>query len=87
MPEYIWTLVAILLVEAALYILQKMVINAAKDKREERLFIARQHVTDLLRAIGDIEYYDARHKKRKTTSEKDEDLNGPDDPDINDFLD
>ena len=86
MPEYIWTLVAILLVEAALYILQKMVINAAEDKREERMFIAR-HITDLVRAIGDIEYYDEQHKKRKTTSEKDEDLNGPDDPDINDFLD
>lgn len=86
MPEYIWTLVAILLVETALYILQKMVINAAKDKRDERAFNIR-HILNLLRAIDTIEYYDARHKKRKTTSEKDEDLNGPDDPDINDFLD
>ena len=86
MPEYIWTLVAILLVEVALFILQSMVINAAIDKREERMFIAR-HVTSLLQTMNDIEYYDQQHKKRKTTSEKDEDLNGPDDPDIDDFLD
>lgn len=96
MPNSLIVLIEIFVVVYTVYILQRFIMNVgamiSKRKAKKQLdkytkyadVIADTAIKSLTSVLlgGDL----GSTKKEKTTSEKDEDLNGPDDPDINDFL-
>lgn len=90
MPNTFITLIEIFVVVYTLYIVQRFVMNAQtmiRQSKAKKIFdkcsglLLESTLKGLTAALGDIT------KKEKTTSEKDENLNGSDDPDVNDFLD
>ena len=84
LPGEIVVLLEIILIEVALLLVQRMVIKARQDRRCEKDWQL-DHAHGLMYLTEHMEKFNT--KMEKTTSEKDEDLNGPDDPDVNDFLD
>ena len=95
MPNSLIVLIEIFVVVYTIYVAQRFIMNVrtminqrnakkSLDKYTKYIDVAMdtaiKSLTSLL--LGDL----GSTKKEKTTSEKDEDLNGSDDPDINDFL-
>ena len=78
-PDSIELLIVVLLVLVCLYIVQKMVLNAAQDRRAEKDWqINRIH--DEIYLEEHLQAWCAKKEREKTTSEKDNDLI-PDTPD------
>lgn len=95
MPNSLIVLIEIFAVVYTIYIMQRFIMNVgamiSRRKAKKQLDkytkyadvimdTAIKSLTSVL--LGDL----GSTKKEKTTSEKDEDLNGSDDPDVDDFL-
>lgn len=95
MPNSLIVLIEIFVVVCTIYIIQRFIMNVrtmiSQRKARKQLDKYRKYVDIIsdtaIKSLTSVLLKDlGSTKKEKTTSEKDEDLNGPDDPDINDFL-
>ena len=95
MPNSLIVLIEIFVVVCTIYILQRFIMNVrtmisqrnAKKQLGKYTKYADVIMDTAIKSLTSVLLGDlGSTKKEKTTSEKDEDLNGPDDPDVDDFL-
>lgn len=95
MPNSLIVLIEIFVVVYTIYIIQRFIMNVrtmisqrkAKKQLDKYTKYADVIMDTAIKTLTSVLLGDAGStKKEKTTSEKDEDLNGSDDPDVDDFL-